>query len=443
MNQKLKDVLILPNSLEEKNYCIKYGIQLRRLINGITIVGIPSETEGGVFASISWRFPSGSYKNPAGQVHFFEHFFNKKLRDLATWNNVNVSASTSILELSEEAKGIANPEVSDFGIWKILKPIRESLEQPIDDTTNIEGEKDVIKDEIRTQKADHYYYVDRLWRDVLYSKDNPYYNSPPVAGNEEDVENITKTSLKKLMNKILIPDGLLIRVYTEGKKENATILCNEIENLFLDFPRIKSKHKKFNRALLDKMNLDFKPGKIYLKNTGLKNKKVTTDFVWILKTNYPDVAHFALARLDDLIYLKVHEESRLKGWGYYTNVYRTTPAEKLTIFTIRVDRHNENDPEKFAKEVLLPSIKNSILKGISKKTIEEFCSLEVKKQIAIPIRPYDRLDRAMSGLEDYGAMLNADKLKLIYKNIKPKHFEDWLTELSNTEPAILITGDLN
>src|SRR5258708_1595994 len=106
MNYKLNDVLIDAKSLKEKQYCEDNSIELRRLKNGITIVGIPTQMDNAAWAEVEWQFPVGSYENPAGQVHFLEHFFNKKINKLAEKNNVNVNAFTSQIGVSQVSKGV-------------------------------------------------------------------------------------------------------------------------------------------------------------------------------------------------------------------------------------------------------------------------------------------------------------------------------------------------
>src|SRR5258708_304114 len=92
MKYTLKNISIEPNSKKGQEYLKKHNIELRRLDNGITIVGIPCQMDNAAWASIEYSFNTGSHNNLPGQVHFLEHFFNKKIHKLAEKNDININA---------------------------------------------------------------------------------------------------------------------------------------------------------------------------------------------------------------------------------------------------------------------------------------------------------------------------------------------------------------
>ncbi len=443
MKYKLSDVSIKPNSKRERQYCRKHNIELRRLANGITIAAIPFVAEDMAFAKIDWQFPVGAYLNPPGSVHFFEHFFNKKVMKAAVKNSIDVNAYTSQISVVEMAKGICNPDVDDFGIWEMLLPIRNALETPITKESEIESEKQVIADEIRRNKNDHERQTGMHFLEVMYAKDNPLVNSPIVTGEEKYLEKITFEVLESMVNKILIPDGLLISVYTEGKRESAKLLTEKIVKLFKAFPRNEAKSQKADIKLRDKINPDFKAGEVYVKDTGINNKRISFEFVWVFNIKFPDPARFAVRRIVPPLYANLHEYSRMAGWGYYTDVFVDRPSDNLLILTIRVDTNKIAEPEKFAQEKLWPAIKEHVVKKVDEKVIEEIYELEDKKQRAIPIRTVDRLDWMISGLSEDGKMIDADVVQKIHLQIKPKHMNRYIKDLLTIKPAVIITGDLS
>src|SRR5258708_319254 len=322
MKYTLKNISIEPNSKKGQEYLKKHNIELRRLDNGITIVGIPCKMDNADWASIEYSFNTGSHNNLPGQVHFLEHFFNKKIHKLAEKNDININAYTSQVGVSQTSKGVCNPNVTNFGIWKTLQGVRSGLENPIDKDSKIESEKKVIADEIIRLKNNHDFLAGRHFRQVVYSKENPLFDTPLVTGELEDLEKIDFKSLQSITEKVLVPDGMVIKIYTEGDKYASKMLADRIENLYLDFPRKNKKSSKLDQSLRDKLNPDFKPGQIYIQNTNIKNNRITFSFVWVFKVSFPEIERFALGNIVSPLFANLHEYSRIAGWGYQTDVYK-------------------------------------------------------------------------------------------------------------------------
>src|SRR5260221_241797 len=403
---------------------------------------MPCRMDNTAFAEIEWQFQIGAYSNPPGQVHFFEHFINKKIRSLAEQNDVHLRASTSQTELNESIKGTANPNSTDYGIWQILPFIRKSLENPLpENEKDIENEKKVVADEIRRYDRDHDFLVGKHFREKIYAKENPYRNEPAVTGTKEDLEKIKLSSLKKLAKKVLIPDGLLINIYTEGGAQNTKMLSDKVESLFEDFPREDKKHLKQDLKIREKMNPDFKSGQISISDTHLNNGQVTTQFAWIFEREFPTVSYFSLKDLSILLDLTLHEYSRKVGWGYYTASYIVTPGDNKSIFVLRVDTGEQSDPKKFAEGILKEILKNVI--PIKKERLKLANEIEIRRQKAVPLNNRDRLSWVFDGIKDHGQIIDAGKIREIRTKVGFKDLQDWIDILLSVPPAILITGNLS
>src|SRR5258708_5770529 len=169
MLSDLSDFLIEPNSEKESLYCRKYSLELKRLENGIIILGIPCKKDSTSFAHIKYDFSEGAYGNEAGGAHFLEHFINKRARRIAERNSLNINAHTSQIEFEEEVLGIANPSVTDYGMWPVLQEIRNALESPLNTVEDLEKtiktEKNVIEAEIKRIRVQHDFQVGNHFRD--------------------------------------------------------------------------------------------------------------------------------------------------------------------------------------------------------------------------------------------------------------------------------------
>ena len=195
-------MLIRKGSIEETEYCKKYGIELHKLDNGIVIVGMSCGMDFINWARIYWEFSEGAYGNPAGSVHFLEHFFNKRIRLLAERNSLKLIAQTNKQETRETISGIANPNVVDYGLWVVLDGIRKSLEAPLnnldDVVKDIETERNIIKSEIQGRSTNHNYHIDNNFCKTIYDTKNPFSDISTTAGSVEDLDKITISQLKKI-----------------------------------------------------------------------------------------------------------------------------------------------------------------------------------------------------------------------------------------------------
>lgn len=435
----MNDILIRTGSKEESQYCQKYGIEIIKLENGITIIGMSCGMDFTNWARIYWEFYEGSYGNQAGTVHFLEHFFNKKIRSQAEHNSLKISAHTSNIEIRETVSGIANPNMEDYGIWVVLYGIRQTLESPLKNIANIEKdletERQVIKSEIQGRITNHNYHVDTNFLKTFYDPSNPFFDTPTVPGSEEEVDKIKLPDLKKVENKILIPKNLLISVYVEGDRTILKKLIMTLKQQYMEFPRGDKERHEPTLKLQSKLNPKLILGDVYKFDTKIKNGIVSNMFNWIFEYKFGSKKYFALRLLNNLLATQLLAHSRKKGWGYFTEVGIARPTDDIAILNMRIDIKNDKtiDFESGIKEIV------ETIKTNTKNAIE----MERRRQLATPITVQDRFDWAGHGIKVYGEIIDADKIREGMLSVTSSDLDKILDEILATKPVTIVTGDLD
>lgn len=433
------NILIKQDSTEEKLYCKKYGIELHRLDNGITIVGISCGMDFVNWAKVYWEFCDGSYSNVAGSVHFLEHLFNRKLRLLAEQNSLKLQATTGKIETKETVSGIANLKVMDYGIWTILGEIRKSLESPVKNLDNIESdiekEKQIIKSEIQGRLTNHNFHIEENFLKTIYDPKNPWFNLPIVPGSEEEIDRITISDLIKVQNKVLIPKNLLISVYTEGESSILRKVVKIIEEQYSDFPRSEENKNEIPQKLFEKLSSNLKPGNKYEFDTKIKNGITTNQFVWIIKHRFPSEKYFTLKFLKNILEGELFRHSRKNAWGYYTNVNIARPTDNLSILIMRIDIKKDVAAD-------LPTGVIDVLNS-TKSITKEAVKLEHKRQTATPISVLDRFDWIAHGIKLYEQIIDADEIRKGMSVVTSDNLDNLIDEVVSIPPITIITGDLS
>lgn len=433
------NILIKSNSKEEKEYCKKYGIELHRLDNGVTIVGMSCGMDYVNWARIYWEFCDGSSGNMAGSVHFLEHLFNRKLRLLAEQNSLKLQATTGKIETKETVSGIANLKVMDYGIWTILGEIRKSLESPVKNLDNIESdiekEKQIIKSEIQGRFTNHNFHVEENFLKTIYDPKNPWFNLPIVPGSEEEIDRITINDLIKAQNKVLIPKNLLISVYTEGDPLILKKAVKILKEQYSEFPRSEENKNEVEQKLLEKTNSNLKSGNKYEFDTKIKNGIITAQFIWIFKHNFPSKKYFTLKFLKNILEGELFRHSRKNAWGYYTNVHIARPTDNLLLLIMRVDIKKDITAD-------LPGGITDVLNS-TKTNTKKAVKLENKRQTATPLPVMDRFDWVAHGIKLYGKIIDADKMRKGMLSVSADELNEIIDEITSTPPITIITGDLS
>lgn len=434
----LNNLLIKNNSTDEKEYCKKYGIELHKLDNGITIVGMSCGVDFTNWARIYWEFSEGAYGNPSGSVHFLEHFFNKKIRLLAERNSLKLIAQTNKQETRETVSGIANPNIEDYGLWIVLDGIRKTLEDPLknlnDIEKEIETERNIIKSEIQGRSTNHNYHVDNNFCKTIYDQDNPFFDISTTAGLKEDLDKITIENLIKIQEKVLVPKNLLISIYSEGDPSILNKLIIRLRDQYSNFPRSEKPKNTVNRKLLEKINTKLMVENKYKFDTNIKNGIITNQFNWIFKHKFGTKKYFSLKYLKNIISTELFNYSRKNGWGYFTEVGIARPTDDMAILNLRVDvkKDNNKNLDSGITEIL------SSIKTITKNAVE----LEHKRQLATPFNVQDRFDWVVHGIKMYREIIDADKIRKGMLSVTSEDLDNLLDEVISIQPVTIVTGDL-
>lgn len=433
------NIFLRNGSKEEKFYCKRYGIELHRIDNGITIVGISCHIDFTNWASINWDFFEGAYGNVPGSVHFLEHFFNKKIRSLAERNALKINAQTSNIEVKEIVSGIANPKVKDYGIWTVLDGIKNALESPLDNLIDIEKEleteKQVIKSEIQGRITNHNYHVNSNFCKTIYDPINPFFNIDNITGSEKDVDSIKIEDLRKIKNKVLVPKNLLISIYSEG---DSSILKELVKILKIQYSNFSNSSKPKNKSTLklqSKLNKKLKVNNDYKFETNIKNGIITHQFNWIFKYKFGLEKYFSLQLLKSSLQSELFAYSRKNGWGYFTEVDVTNPTDDISILKLRVD----------IKKDLILNIKpeiNKILNQVKTRTTD-IIELEYKRQLATSINVRYRFNQIINGLEIYNKIIDSDVMRQNTLALTSHNLDNLIDEIISTPPITIITGDLS
>src|SRR5258708_5105332 len=127
--------------------------------------------------------------------------------------------------------------------------------------------------------------------------------------------------------------------------------------------------------------------------------------------------------------------SRRMGWGYHVDVSLVRPTHNINVLVLRIDAKKENQQE------YLSGIKD-VLNTIKINT-ETAVKDEGKRQEAVLISVIDRFSWIVNGIKNYGAMMDADKIREMMLKVKPKDLDNLIDETLSIEPTVIITGDLD
>lgn len=438
---------------QEEEYCRAHQIELERLPNGITIIGIPRQVSDLAQASVNFTFPSGSFFDPPGKEglhHLIEHLLIPTKRKGEAYRlNVSLNAQTGPLEVIHYCSGPTHPQVRDFGLWSFLPIIRQDLAYPSQFLSNppevIGNEKEVIKAEIVEGYARHEWHVSRYLTETVFGSQNPYFNYG--TGTAESLTRIDTEDVKNLIEEVLIPKGLIISILSEGDSEICRLLTDRLVAYFADFPREDKAGRQIDYSLLEKLNPDFKPGAVYEKDTHLRNGLITIMPTWTFRSPLFTPSQFALSRVALAASGKLFDLSRKRGWAY------TSGADSMSLtgqdfstgaFFMRLDIPKPPPGElRGFWENILPEIKKGVLEAFDDGQIEEILQRERQLKEAIPIPTSLRLIWLLSGLKQWGEMIDADKIQAVYRQINATHLRQWRDKFLSEEPALIVVGDLS
>jgi predicted Zn-dependent peptidase len=215
---------------EETQYFKDFGINIKKLDNGILLGGIHRSINDSYACNVIFYFQTGAYFDPEkkkGLAHLLEHIISYIPDQISKDNNISYNASTSYDHIKINLSGIANPHVKEYGIWPVIDALSKIFQDPFS-LPHIEElllrEKKVIQREIHEVIPKRLRSFYKFTDDVMFEKNHPYNLFP--TGTEEEVNSISMDDIKKYFQSFFDPQKLIVRVIAEGP-ENTAVLLNE------------------------------------------------------------------------------------------------------------------------------------------------------------------------------------------------------------------------
>jgi predicted Zn-dependent peptidase len=445
VNKEELEVLIPKN--KELDYLNAHGMIVKRLPNGITIVGANRLVEDELSASVEISFPSGAYFDPVGKeglLHTYEHLLAHDAGLVSQVSQGYFNAFTSIEEMKIVTNGTANPNVLDYGVWPIIPIIYSQLLEPkIPSTDRLETEKRIVLSEYyERMKSD----IDRSNRE--FRNQRVFSSSNPINGRQETPESINSIQVKDiadLYQRFLLPEGVFVKVQTAGSPALLDKVVDDLEENLSKMPVGNKKTLVFDQEKYTEINDEIKPGEIYLFDDGRNSGVSAIELVWNYQSIPFDPGTFALSKLWEEMGGKLFKFTREAGISY--------SAGSGSLSSYQGFRRYINPRELYVKLPavsnveavaggLLESVRNDVLKSINDVALEDLLYRINRPIKAVPLSIGQRLYDAISGLRSTGQMIDSDKARNVFRQITKDHLKNWRDRLQQDLPIIIITGDL-
>lgn len=441
----LKDFPGLVSPEKVDSYLEENGILVRRLENGLTVVGSNRFIPDANYAEVNIYFPRGMYFDPKdkrGLLHIYEHLISNRPGKMSKRSKGDYNAETKVDEMVLEFKGVANPNVTDYGYWPIMHLVFNELVYPqIPTIEQLEAEKSVVRHEFMGKQRnraeiDAYDFANK----VLFGNNHPWYSHKETL---DSIKAVNQDDIKRLQEQYLIANGVYVRVRTEGKLELLNQVVLQIEDNLSEMRRGDIEPMIFDYEQTKVTNPDFKPGAIYSFDDGVKSKSIEIGLVWRFLIKSYDPRTFALGRFWTELGNRYFEFIRELGYGYTTNAYAQSTQEKSvdgTAFQIlRLSTSSVSDYENKARRIF--SEFKAQLK-LDEDALEDLLHQISIETIAVPILASQRLRDALMGVRFYGRPIDSSIIDKTVLSITKDDLKYWRDRVLGEEPAYIITGDL-
>jgi predicted Zn-dependent peptidase len=439
------DVDVFVPKGQEQQYLSKHGVAVRHLANGALIVGTTRRVEDAADVRVNVHFPYASYYEPVGKrgvSHLVEHFVFNKPHFLANEKEAYYNAMTFSTHMELIMRGRAHPRVKDHGILPVVPVALEQVTQPLEVTeSSLKSEKNVVLGEIYEYQSDGN-ITERLslFEKTLFSQDHPQVYNP--LGTKGEVRGLTTEDVREYHKRVFVPQGLIATVFVEGSPAITRTVLKELEKRISIMPKRKGNPKAIDTSLLNKINPRYKQGATYKKHAKSRDKQIKIHYVWLLpKTDY-SVHTFAESRFFDVAQQKMFQSFRKKGLGYTADPVDMHIGEKKRVlgFVVTVAKNGE-DSKKFA---------NRIYQELKSDTFEQFDDTDITNILNVTQRRSvtgtsvsERFSDVVTGLKEYGRIIDSDKVQEVHKMITPEHLWSAQKTFLATPPTVILEGDLS
>ncbi len=423
----------------EQEYLSTHNIELRRLSNGITIVGMPRQVEDRAHATLNITLPSGAYNDPPGKsglYHLVEHLVAKDALFDSQRTGVPFNAMVHATGFRFEIKdALANPEFRELGIWPMLKTVREIFSNPFGRIGNIdeaiEIEKGVVSGE-NAQKVPHTFLVQKINEHVF---DPTHPRNISIGGTPEDLASITNSDVYQITAPLFHPEDVMMTVLTEGKRENCKVVVDELATLFEDFRGGDKKAAPFDPIIQDKLHPDFRSGNVYRRNIGFRNGRATVNFIWKLPYDKYSSAHLNYTHLESILRPRFIEFSRHRGLGYASQI-NTLGLHATQLLFMQLDVPIELIQGTNLTNKLFGGMREYVIRGMQDEEVEKYLKRKKRELEAQPLPIETRLAATAEGIREYGKIIDLDIFAERMKTSTIADIKGWQQRLSDELPAI-------
>lgn len=439
--------LFVPHT-KEHAYCRKYRMNISRLPNGATIIAVPRNVEDVLNLTVKFNFPTGSYFDPPGKSglhHFVEHILAGKTRQIAKLSDSESNANTSNSFITTVNWGVAHPDVPDYGVWPVFSTIKNQLISPlaarVDPVRVIQVEKEVIKGEIHRAQYSHEYQSANIVNEILYSPKNPLRTN--TLGTIEDVDSITQNDVEEFVEERLLPDGLVVTIFTEGEDRILNKALREIIDLVSDLSLSGKKSQPHDLSLYELVNPDFKANEVYIRNTGLHNNTSNVRFIWPIAIPVAlSVEACAFEIIFGQMIGKFEHFIRESGLTSYVQFGLIDGGYKNKFGHLGLDTPSREDLMEDMVERLLPAVRDELYQKLDDAELKRLIEKNEKNRRAVPMLKSELLEKATLGLQTNGCLLDAEKIWERYRSLKEEDLRDWRDRILDIKPVVAIIGDI-
>ncbi len=436
--------LVVPDDRLD-TYLSSQHLLYKKLKNGASIIGASGRDPNSTTAEVDISFDTGSHfdrEDTIGELHFLEHLINKPLRTYAESIDVSLNASTSYYNMTEHMSGALAPDIDGYGVCAITAQIMKRLENPTagydDLKATVDSEREIIKNEIDRNLADHNWHNRRHLLEAVLAPGNPLLAE--TAGTHESLDRIDAPVLQRVAGEICSAPLVTAQVYNHGNPKTLTTYLTQLEPLLEQYPTTDLK-RTLDWTLLDSIQ-EGATERITTHQTGLKNNYASITFVWHMDALPFSTASTALNLYTSYLHEKVHKYAREHGIGYLAYAHNYGLFEKK-LFVIQFDTSHKNEKELRALLARIEGEMNDVLFTDDTAAFAQITEKEKKRQLANPIATDYCLWLLEKGLEWYDTVLDAKLLRERALTVTADHILQWNEFFRSTPaPVITITGDL-
>ncbi len=435
--------IFVPTHLEQ-DYCREQGIELRKLANGITILGVPRIVADRAHATVKFNLASGAHFDPLGKSglhHFMEHIVVSEIAHLSRSFGVSMNAVTSaefVQIFFDDA--VANPAVPTYGLWQTLPLVRQLFNNPfhfidnVDDAVEIEkrvilAELDelVLRTKVRNASVA-----------IIFDGSHPARNS--VIGTPKDIRSISSIDVYKIAQPLFHPNGLNISVITEGEKDNCREAVDVLAGLFHNYtgdPNHQRPHIDF--SLYDGLNPEFKGGKIYRAEVGLGTGRADVSFIWRVPFQWCLQEHGVINEMVEFLDTKLRQFYRQNGLGY------SSRAQAIHLHTSSLVKINMDLPRQLTYDydsitgLLLPQLVEKVISA-DNNVLVSYSDQRRLARAAEPLFIPSQFDLLTETFQTHGRILDLGVANKNFASVTVEDMERMQQTLLAQPPAVIIVS---